>query len=138
MQLICYGQTDRSVPFGRGPTHLLRLLETLALVEADGPSSLGRVLRTVEPTIPQGSMCVVCMLNNDLDTLGALLQLRLKGVTPVVFALDAATFSTGPRWERGRAFAPQEIRQVLTSPEARAYRLRQGETLESQFAQHVR
>lgn len=138
VQLICYGQANRSVPFGRGPTHLLRLLETLALVEADGPSSLGQVLRTVEPIVPQGSMCLVCMLNNDLEALGALLQLRLKGVTPVVFALDAATFSTGPRWERGRAFAPQEIRQVLTSPEARAYRIRQGENLGLQFTQHVR
>ena len=138
VQLVCYGQTDHSVPFGRGREHLHRLMETLAVAEADGLVSLGQVLRTVEPVIPQGSMCLVCLLNNDLEAIGSLLQLRLKGVTPIVFAIDAATFSTGPRWERGRALAPQEIRQVLTSPEARAFRIRRGEDLELQFTQHVR
>lgn len=138
VQFICYGRQNVSLPFGRGHEHLHRLLRALAEVRADGTASLGTVLRTAEPTIPQGSLCVVCLLNTDLEAIGSLWQLRFKGITPIVFVLDVATFAPDAQLSGMHLVAPEEIHQILASADARAFRIRRGEDLERQFARHVR
>ena len=92
---ISYGAARQVIQPEPGEAQRLRLLESLAVLNAEGDRSLQDVIKIEGPRIPQGSTAIFITPSVDTDMLAGIRRLRHTGRQPMLVLLDAASFG-GP------------------------------------------
>lgn len=90
--LVAYGRNPHLIPPGRGQGQQWRIMRTLALLHADGESSLAAALRDLGRVVGRGSALITITASGDGDWLPELLRLNQRGVQSSVILLDRASF----------------------------------------------
>lgn len=117
--LATYGQMPQLIPPGQGEGQQWRLLRALALVRAEGETSLARALQDLSGTARRGSAAVIITPTGRAEWLPALLQLIQAGIESNVVLLERASFGG-----EGNSYALQDaVRQTG----ANCHLLRQGD-----------
>jgi uncharacterized protein (DUF58 family) len=93
--LVAHGAEKVVINPGKGARQLWRLLEQLALVEANGRTPLARVMQDVNTTLGKGLSVVVITPSADTTWLNSLALFRQRSSAPSVILLDAQSFG-GP------------------------------------------
>ncbi len=89
----------QAIRLAHGREHLMRLLEALARAEMGSTSPLPGLLSTASAGLGWGSTVIVIVPGNEPALLEALLQMRRRGLHPVVIATDPRIPFTGFRDE---------------------------------------
>jgi uncharacterized protein (DUF58 family) len=92
---ISYGAARQVIQPEPGEAQRLRLLESLAVLNAVGDRSLQDVIKIEGPRIPQGSTAIFITPSVNTDMLAGIRRLRHTGRQPMLVLLDAASFG-GP------------------------------------------
>jgi uncharacterized protein (DUF58 family) len=92
---IAYGAARQVIQPEPGEAQRLRLLESLAVLNAEGNNSLLDVLKIEGPRIPQGATAIFITPSVSTDMLAGIRRLRHTGRQPVLVLIDAASFG-GP------------------------------------------
>jgi len=98
LQLIGYGLKNHIVPFARGLNQLMKILEELARVKANGNIPYPQMLCQASDLLRDGGSAVLIFSRLDLnaeDSLYALRLLRAKRIRPVCILIDHTTFMDG-------------------------------------------
>lgn len=119
--LITSGRGEQVLLADRGDRQSIRMLELLALVQADGRAPLSEVLWSERPRLGRMSTAVVVSPSVDEHWAGVLAQIQHAGTRTAAILVEAATF--GP--------APAATMQVaaLTSSGVPAYLLKRSSTI---------
>ena len=92
---ISYGAARQVIQPEPGEAQRIRLLESLAVLNAVGDRSLQDVIKIEGPRIPQGATAIFITPSVDTDMLAGIRRLRHTGRQPMMVLLDAASFG-GP------------------------------------------
>lgn len=87
-----HGKARHVVQSDRGEAQLIRILETLAVLEARGEHSLPEVIKIEGGRIARGSTVILITPADDRSVLAAAGSLRRRGTHPMVIAVDAESF----------------------------------------------
>jgi uncharacterized protein (DUF58 family) len=99
---ISYGAARQVIQPEPGEAQRLRLLESLAVLNAVGDRPLQDVIKIEGPRIPQGSTAIFITPSVNTDMLAGIRRLRHTGRQPMLVLLDAASFG-GPEGSHGIA-----------------------------------
>jgi uncharacterized protein (DUF58 family) len=105
--LVAYGRSRQVSQPDRGERQLYRLLESLAVLEAEGWMSLEEVLKIETPQIPRGASVVLVTPTVSPGILTSARQLDRRGLMPVLVFLDAQSFG-GPSGSQAIAATAQK------------------------------
>ncbi len=94
--LVCHAQQRWIIPSDRGERQRDRLLETLALVEPEGRLPLSHVLLIELPLFGRHSTIVVVTGDWTAHWVPPLIELKRRGVVPIVILIDNSTFADLP------------------------------------------
>jgi uncharacterized protein (DUF58 family) len=92
--LLGYGESRMVVQPERGEAQLFRILEALAGFRADGDVDLTDVFRIETSWFPRGATIALLTPNVREDLLHELLELRRRGLTPVVTLVEPSDFGS--------------------------------------------
>jgi uncharacterized protein (DUF58 family) len=95
---LSYAQQREVVQPDRGERQLSRLLEILAVIQAQGNVPLAQVLATESARLARHSTLIVITPSTDTHWVTALRSLRARGVQGVGVLLAAQTFGQAPDW----------------------------------------
>ena len=96
--LVTYGAARHVIQPERGESQLYRLLESLAVLSAEGEMSLNDVLKVESEYIPRGSTVVLITPASNNALLDSIRGLQYEGRQPILVQLEAASFG-GPQYE---------------------------------------
>jgi uncharacterized protein (DUF58 family) len=133
VQMIGYGKKPTMLPLGKGESHMYKLLDHLAAVQADGDLSLSRTLEEASFITPHRSTLIAIMLDNDMDGLTSLVQFKVKGIKLILIVLSASTFG---QIEESGYLGTEDVKrfdEVLAGLEAYVYKVSKGDDLEKKF-----
>lgn len=133
VQIIGYGKEAMILPFGKGESHMYKILEYLAKVNSDGEFSLGQTLEEASFVTPYGSTLIAIMLDNDIDSLSSLVQFKVKGIKLIVIVLSTSTFGKIETGEYLDERLAKRFDEALANLEAYIYRISKGDDLEKKF-----
>ena len=97
--LVCQGATLTVLPPDRGGRQLRKMLESLALVRADGNLSFAALLSVQTRYLLRGSTVVLITPSTRREVALAADQMTRRGLRPVAVLLDAASFGGPPGTE---------------------------------------
>jgi uncharacterized protein (DUF58 family) len=92
--LVGYGQHRQVVPGDRGERQHNKIMETLAVVRADGNLPFDRVLKAELAQLPRGSTVVAISPSADVAWAEAIQQAMRSGLRVVAIVIDAETFGS--------------------------------------------
>ncbi len=98
--LVSAGQNLRVLPAERGGRQLGKILETLALLKADGRLSLESLVQAEIQALPRGSTVVLITPDTSDGLILSAELLSRRGMRPVAVLLDAASFGGSSGVER--------------------------------------
>lgn len=133
IQMIGYAKESTMIPFGKGESHMYKILEYLAKVSAEGTFSLSQTLEEASFVTPYSSTLIVIMLDNDVESLSSLVQFRVKGIKLILIVLSASTFGPIEESESLDKEAAKRFDEALAGLEAYVYRVSKGDDLEKKF-----
>ncbi|MCX5687171.1 MAG: hypothetical protein NTV71_00755, partial [Candidatus Omnitrophica bacterium] len=133
VQIIGYANEAMVVPFGKGESHLFKVLEFLAGVHSNGAFTLSETLEEASFITPYSSTLVTIMLDNDIDALSSLVQFQLKGIKLIVVVLSSSTFGHTEESEYLDSEGANRFNEALAGLEAHVYRISKGDDLEKKF-----
>ncbi len=119
--LLAYSQHREIVQPERGQRQLTKLLETLAVIRAQGHVGIGQLLSAEGAAFGRNSMAVVITPSTDIGWVAVLRGLRRRGVRGAGVVVDPGSFG-----------APVDATPVLlrlVEAGIPAYRVREGESL---------
>jgi uncharacterized protein (DUF58 family) len=125
--MISYGQRREVVQVDRGERQLLRFLETLSVVRAQGRASLAEVMAVEANQLGGGSTAIAITPSTDLSWVGAVRDLKRKGIGVVAVHLEANTF--------GEAASSLEVVAGLAASGVPTYLVKNGVSLGESFSQ---
>lgn len=102
--LVAHGRQRHVIQADRGARQLSRLLESLAVLRAEGWMSLEQVFRIELPQMPRGANLILITPSVDPGIAGWMLDLARHGLLPMAVMLDAKAFG-GPPGSRSLAAA---------------------------------
>jgi uncharacterized protein (DUF58 family) len=111
--LVASSRKEQAVAADRGDRQLIRLLETLAIVRANGRTPLSEMLWAERPRLGRQSTAVVISPSLDEHWAGVLAQIQHAGTRTAAVLVEAATF--------GRATAATMQVAALTSSGVATY-----------------
>jgi uncharacterized protein (DUF58 family) len=106
--LITYGAVRTSIQPDRGESQLFRMLESLAVLEAQGRNRLDEVIKVEGPAIPRGSTVILVTPAVDERFLSTAKQLEYGGRSVVLVLLEAESFG-GATSSRGLINAARRL-----------------------------
>lgn len=106
--LACSGEILQILPTDRGGRQLGKILETLALLRANGQLPLGSLIETQARYLPRGSTTVIITPSSSDMVFRAVDLLLRRGLRPVVVLIDRATFG-GSQGSEKLAYSLQAI-----------------------------
>jgi len=127
--LVSCGPSLNVVPPDRGARQLLKILEALALLRAEGDLPLLGLVTAEAQHLPRGSTVVLITPSVQKEVVVAVDLLVRKALRPVVVLLDAASFGGAP----GTA----DLAATLTGMGVSACRIVCGDDLEQALSQFV-
>lgn len=133
VQMVGCAEETMILNFGKGESHMYKILEYLARVHANGSLDLSQVLEEASFVAPHNSTLITIMLDNDMDALSSLVQFKVKGIRLIAIILSSSTFG---QMEEGAYIAPEEAKkfdEFLANLEAYVYRVAKGDDLEKKF-----
>ncbi|MFH1854266.1 MAG: DUF58 domain-containing protein [Candidatus Omnitrophota bacterium] len=133
VQMVGYSKEAVMLPFGKGESHMYKILEYLANVRADGDFTLSHVLEEVSFVTPYRSTLITVMLDNDTDSLSSLVQFKVKGIKLIVIVLAASTFGHMAEEKYLNIEESKRFDEALANLEAIVYRISKGDDLEKKF-----
>jgi len=133
VQMVGYGKEAMMLPFGKGESHMYKILDYLARVQADGNFTLSHALEETSFVTPHRSTLIAIMLDNDMDSLSSLVQFRVKGIKLIVIVLATSTFGRAEESEHLDAEKAKVFDEALAGLEAHVYRISKGDDLEKAF-----
>ena len=133
VQIIGYAKEAMVVPFGKGESHVYKVLEFLAGVRSEGIFTLSETLEEASFITPYSSTLIPIMLDNDMDALSSLVQFKLKGVKLIVVVLSSSTFGHTEESEYLDAEGAKRFNEALAGLEAHVYRISKGDDFEKKF-----
>jgi uncharacterized protein (DUF58 family) len=95
--MISYGQRREVVQVDRGERQLVRFLESLSVVRALGRASLAEVMAVEANQLGGGSTAIAITPSTDPSWVGAVRDLKRKGIGVVAVHLEANTFGDAER-----------------------------------------
>ncbi len=102
--IVAHGRQRHVIQPDRGARQRSRLLESLAVLQAEGRTSLDQVLRIELPQMPRGANLVLITPSVSPRVAGWMLDLARRGLLPMAILLDAESFG-GPPGSRALAEA---------------------------------
>jgi uncharacterized protein (DUF58 family) len=90
--LISYGSKRLAVQPDRGRKQLARILESLAILKADGSLTLEGVLKIELRQIPRGASVVLITPETSSGLLSVARQMDRRGLLPILVLVDAQSF----------------------------------------------
>ena len=90
--MVSYGQRREVIPVDRGERQLTKILETLAVLRAEGMVPLREVIRAETQQLARGTSVIVVTPSNDARWVMAARQMERAGLRLVVVVIDSATF----------------------------------------------
>ncbi len=133
VQIIGYAKEVTSVPFGKGESHVYKVLEYLAIVRSEGILTLSETLEEVSFVTPYSSTLITIMLDNDIDVLSSLVQFKIKGIKLIVVVLSSSTFGHTEESKYLDIEDAKKFDEALAGLEAYVYRISKGDDLEKKF-----
>lgn len=127
--MISYGQRREIVQVDRGERQLVRFLESLAVVRAEGCVPMAEVIAAEGNQLGGGSTLIVITPSTFGSWVGGLRDLKRKGIDVVAVHLEASTFGDAP--------SSLETMASLAASNIPAYLVKNGVPLEESFAQRV-
>ena len=145
--MTAFGHRVSVLPADRGGRQHLKVMQTLAAVEADGAAPLVEGLVTGLSRLRRGMTAVVITASLDRAWIRPLAGLRRRGVACVVLAVDAQDAAPGatmreqvsevdwlPPADPTDEAARSALRHALAEYQLKAYRVRAGRPLGEQLA----
>jgi uncharacterized protein (DUF58 family) len=133
VQIVGYTNEAMVVPFGKGESHIFKILEYLAEMRSEGDYTLSQTLEEASFITPYRSTLVTIMLDNDMDALSSLVQFRIKGIKLIVVVLASLTFGHAEESEYLDAESAKKFDEALAGLEAHVYKVSKGDNLEKIF-----
>jgi len=133
VQIIGYAKEAVVLHFGKGESHVYKILEYLAKVRADGSFTLSQALEEAIFITPYSSTLVTIMLDNDMEALSSLVQFKVKGIKLIVVVLSTSTFGQIEESEYLDVEQAKRFDEALAGLEAYVYRISKGDDLEKKF-----
>jgi uncharacterized protein (DUF58 family) len=127
--MISYGQRREVVQVDRGERQLVRFLESLAVVRAEGRVSLTEVIGAEANQLGGGSTAIVITPSTRTSWVGAVRDLRRKGIDVVAVHLEASTF--------GDAASSLDVMASLAVSGVPTYLVKNGQPLDESFSPGV-
>jgi len=127
--LACSGASLQILPSDRGGRQLGKILETLAILRADGQLSLGSLVETQGRRLPRGSTTVLITPSTEDIVFRAVDLLLRRGLRPVVVLVDPASF--------GGKQGSQELDYKLKSLGMAVSRVEYGDDLTQMLSQII-
>ena len=90
--LIAFGRARHVIQSDRGEAQLYHILESLAVLDAQGTLNLSDVLKVEGHRIPRGASVVVVTASVNPNIIASAQDLIRKGLSPVLIFLDAESF----------------------------------------------
>ncbi len=125
--LIAYGRRREIIQSDRGERQLLKILEALALVRAEGRTPLAEVLAAESARFGRHVTLVVVTPSAGKDWVLALRNLERRGVRTIAVLLMVNTFAA--------VRAPQEVQTELAASAITTYLVKRGQPLELALSQ---
>jgi uncharacterized protein (DUF58 family) len=94
--LVSYGQRRESIQADRGERQLSKMLETLAVLHADGQVPLPEVIRAEAQQLVRGTSVILITPSADLQWVVSARQMERAGLRVVAVVLDAGSFGGQP------------------------------------------
>jgi len=127
--MISYGQRREVVQVDRGERQLVRFLESLAVVRAEGQVSLAEVIAAEANQLGGGSTAIVITPSTRASWVGAVRDLRRKGIDVVAVHLEASTFGEAP--------GSLDVMASLAVSGVPTYMVKNGMPLGEAFSQNI-
>ena len=89
---ISHGKARHVLQSDRGEAQLFHILESLAVLEAEGDFSLEELLKVEGPMIPRGASVVVVTPSIHPSVVASVHDLKRRGLAPVLILIDALSF----------------------------------------------
>jgi len=119
--LIAYGRHRYVIPADRGERQLTKILEALAVVQAEGRAPLAEVLAAEGRHLARNSTAVIITPTDRSDWIAVARDLDRRGVRIVAVLLDAASF--------GHPYGNTDLMTHLAANGIPTYRVREGDDL---------
>jgi uncharacterized protein (DUF58 family) len=94
--LVSYGQRREIIQADRGERQLTKVLETLAVLRAEGNVPLPELIRAEAQQLPRGTSVIVITSSNDIQWVVTARQMERAGLRVVAVVVDAGTFGGSP------------------------------------------
>jgi uncharacterized protein (DUF58 family) len=89
---ISHGRARHVLQSDRGEAQLFHILESLAVLEANGTFSINELLKIEGPRIPRGASVVVITPSVEPSVLSTVHELKRSGLSPVLVLLNSESF----------------------------------------------
>jgi len=106
--LVTFGHSRHIIQPERGTSQLLRILETLAVLDQVGAHPLTEVLTIVRSRLPQGATVILITANLDEALIASLRRLEYNQRKTVLVVLDPLSFG-GPPLSEGILAAAEQV-----------------------------
>lgn len=127
--MVSYGQRREVVQVDRGERQLVRFLESLAVIRAQGRTVLAEVVAAEANQLGGGSTAIVITPSTHTSWVGSVRDLKRKGVDVVAVHLEASTFGDAP--------GSLEVMASLAAGGVPAYLVKNGLALGESFSPSV-
>ncbi len=127
--MISYGQRREIVQVDRGERQLMKWLESLAVVRAQGRVPLAEVIAVEGNQLGGGTTAIVITPSTFTSWVGALRDMKRKGVDVVAVHLEASTFGPAP--------SSLDVVASLAASNIATYLVKNGVRLEDSLSQRV-
>jgi uncharacterized protein (DUF58 family) len=129
--MLAYGQSNEIIQPDRGERQLNRILETLAVLRAQGQVAIEDVLHAEAQLFPRGTTVIVVTPSNSERSAAAIRQLTRRGLRVVTVLVDPATF--------GSRRSSAQLASLLQASSVLTYLVKSGDNLTKTLsAGHVR
>lgn len=125
--MVSYGQRREVVQVDRGERQLGRFLESLAVIRAEGRVPLAEVIAAEANQLGGGATALVITPSTNTSWVGAVRDLKRRGIDVVAVHLEASTFADAP--------SSLEVMASLAASGVPSYLVKNGVPLEDVFAQ---
>ncbi|MCC7352550.1 MAG: DUF58 domain-containing protein [Anaerolineae bacterium] len=127
--LISYARQREVVQADRGERQLTKILETLAVIRADGRVAFSQVLEAEGRYLSRHSTIIAVTASPDQDWVRSLRELGRRGLRSVAIVVAADTF--------GRTKPPDAVLAELIASGIPPYLVRRGDTLEAALSRQA-
>jgi uncharacterized protein (DUF58 family) len=90
--MVAYGQRREIIQADRGERQLTKVLETLAVIRAEGQVPLPELIRAEAQPLPRGTSVIIITPSDDVRWVLAARQMERAGLRLVTVVMDSATF----------------------------------------------